>query len=243
MTKLVDIPLDTDFSACQYVQANGIFGSGPTMAKGVKDRIEILGGVARLYLNVADADTASGVRSEIILGTFPNGTGEYWSTVDFKYDWDYTGVIAIGSWYATPDPGDGLKYVPIGYRIRNGCLVIQVPDKPPVEGIGSQVIATIPITRGRWYSLCTHVNLQPTTTGFREIFLDAAPIVRQFGVITAYSDAVGPYFKMGPYDGSHEKKLDAATLYLRNATMWSGNDGYQAVMGKLPMAPRRMLQV
>ena len=245
MAKLRDIPFkdESDFSKCQYIQANGSFGSGPLMTTGVPDRIWIEEASCKMYLNINDVDTAGWKRSEIVLGTFPTGAGEYWSTCDFKYDWDTDKNVAIGSWYATPDSGDGLKYVPIGFRIRYSALVIEVPIDPPTEGIGSKAIASAPIVRNRWYSLCVHANLQPNNKGFREVFLDKAPIVREYGIPTAYVDVVGPYFKMGPYDGDHLLRFDEATLYVRNVTMWSGNDGYQNVMGGVPLSPPRLIDV
>lgn len=242
MAKLIDIPLSTDFSALPSLVSNGIFDTGLNLRNGIPDHVEIVGGAARLKLYRTDDAEQYNLRTELKFGAFPNGTGEYWSKLDFKYDWDYTGYVAIGSWYATPDAGDGTKYVPIGYRIRNHCLVIQVPVGLPAETLNFKTVATVPIVRNQWHVLCTHVNLQTDNTGFREIFLDGAPILREFNIPTTYFDAVGPYLKMGPYDGAREKLLDAVTFYLRNVTMWSGNDGYQAVMGSVPRTPRRLLQ-
>ncbi len=244
MTKLVDLPLSSTFAGCVYLSADGEFTTGARHPNGITDRIQIEDSCAKLCLNINDAETNAGLRTELQFGTFAAGTGEYWTTFEFKYDWDYLGGIVIGSWFASADGGDGIKYVPIGFRIRNKCLVIQVPDNLPTEGLGNKVIAAVPIEQNRWYKVTCHANLQSTAIGFREILLDGTPIVREFGVVTNYVDVVGPYFKLGPYDGFGELGFtEELTMWLRNITMWSGNDGYQTVMGSVPKARPNLLAI
>ena len=241
MTKFLDVPFrdNSSFPLCRYLGANGTFKSAPTLPTGIAGRIWIEDAVCNMYVNTqTDANTAGWKRTEIDFGEFPTPTGEMWCTFDFQYHWDFSDYIVLGSWSVMIDGQSGVTYVPLGFRMRDHHFIIQASLDYSI-GFSNRQIASIPVTRGRWYRVCAHANLQPNSTGFIEVFVDGMPIVRMWNTQSTYSTATAHYFKLGPYDGSHTMAFDEALLRIRNVTMWSGNDGYNAVMGGAPTIPQR----
>jgi len=244
MTQLFNFPLDVDFAGT-YLQANGIDGRGDNMLSGISDRLEIINGVARTSLYGADRQTNYGYRTEITFGTFPN-SGECWSSVDFMIDplWTANNVATIGSWYPTPDAGEELlvKHVNIGLRlVDRDTLFVNVPAAvlPAVSNIG-RTVAVTKLQQGRWYNITIRINLQTTAVGWREVYLDRVKIFGEYNVPTAYEDAKGPYFKMGPR--TLVQNYDMVRMWVRNARQWSGNENFSTAMGGVPVPPLRMLQ-
>lgn len=243
MSKLLDLAFQTsaDFAQCRSLGANGIFKTGTELPNGIPGRIWIENSICNMYLNTSDASTADWKRTEIDFGEFPTALGEYWTTFEFKREWSFSNYVVIGSWSVMINDVSGQTYVPIGFRIRDQNLVIQAPRDLNVIGFNNQNLAVVPVGVGTWHKVVAHVNLQPDNTGFREVFLDGAPIVRQWGIQTTYPTSTGHYFKIGPYDGDHLAAFEEATLRIRNVAVWTGNDGYQAVMGEVPIIPQRRI--
>jgi hypothetical protein len=244
MTQLFNFPLDVDFAGT-YLQANGMEGPGNTMLTGMSDRIEIVDGAARLTLYGTDAETNFGHRTEVSFPAFPN-SGECWSSLDFMIDplWTTNGVSGLGSWYPTPDAGEQLlvKHVNIGLRIVDQeTLFVAVPATtlPAVTSIG-RIVAARKVEKGKWYNVTIRANLQTNATGWREVYLDRMKIFGEYNVPTAYEDANGPYFKVGPRTLSQD--YDMVRMWVRNVKQWTGNESFPAVMGEVPVSPLRMLR-
>lgn len=244
MAKILDLSFNTssDFSNCRYIGANGTFETGPELPNGIAGRISIDDGACRMHLKTTDANTADWKRTEIDFGEFPSAIGEIWSTFEFKYDWSFDNYVVIGSWSVMINDVAGQTYVPIGFRIRNKCLVIQAPANLGELGFNNQDLAVESIAPGVWHRVCVHADMQAAAgAGFREVFLNNKPIVRQVSLQTTYSTATAHYFKLGPYDGLHTAAFSEATMFIRNVTMWTGNDGYLSVLGGAPQAPTRLV--
>ncbi|SDZ86149.1 heparin lyase I family protein [Nitrosospira multiformis] len=244
MTQLFNFPLDVDFAGT-YLQANGIEGPGNKMLSGISDRLEIINGAARTTLYGTDRQTNYGYRTEIQLGTFPS-SGECWSSVDFMIDpsWTTNNFSGLGSWYPTPDPGEELtvKHVNIGLRLVNrDTLFVNVPAAvlPAVSSTG-KTVAIAKIQQGRWHNVTIRVNLQTTAVGWREVYLDRVKIFGEYNVPTAYEDATGPSFKMGPR--TLVQDYDKVRMWVRNARQWTGNESFSTVMREAPVSPSRMLR-
>jgi hypothetical protein len=244
MTQLSNFPLDVDFSGT-YLQANGVAGRGDNMLTGISGRLEIINRVARTTLYGTDRQTNFGYRSEIRFGTFPN-SGECWSSVDFMIDplWTTNNIATIGSWYPTPDAGEELllKHVNIGLRlVDKDTLVVNVPAAvlPAISNTGKTVAVT-KLQQGRWYNITIRINLQTTAVGWREVYLNHVKIFGEYNVPTAYDDAAGPYFKMGPRTLSQD--YGVVRMWFRNARQWTGNESFSTVMGGVPVPPLRMLR-
>src|SRR5688500_18310782 len=129
MAKTLDLSFSStaSFPGCRYIGANGIFETGPELPDGIPGRIWIVDNACKIYLNTADANTADWKRSELYFGESPSAFGEHWSTCELKYDWTFDNYVVIGSWAVMISGVSGTTYVPIGFRIRNKCLVIQAP--------------------------------------------------------------------------------------------------------------------
>lgn len=66
-----------------------------------------------------------------------------------------------------------------------------------------------------------------------------APIFREYGVPTEYDNVLGPYLKIGLYDGYHWGDFGTKTAYFSDVKIWTGNDGYGTIMGGVPVSPLR----
>jgi hypothetical protein len=241
MTQIANFPLSTSFAGT-YLQANGVGASGNGTLAGLSGRIEIIDSAARLSLYGADAETNFGHRTEVTFGTFPN-SGEVWSSVDFMLDplWTTDNVATIGSWYPTPDAGEEsiIKHVNIGLRvIDKNTLFVAVPaiTLPAITSSG-KVVALRKVEQGVWHNVTVRVNLQTTATGWREVYLNRVKIFGEYNVPTAYVDAVGPYFKMGPR--TLEQDYDMVRMWVRNAKQWTGTESFTTTMGGVPVSPAR----
>ncbi|SEM74625.1 Polysaccharide lyase [Nitrosospira multiformis] len=246
MTQLFNFPLDTNLAGLLSLQANGTTVTGNASPAGIQERVQIVDGTARLSSYGSDAETNFGYRSEIAFGRFPN-SGEVWSSVDFMIDplWTTSTVASIGSWYPSPDGGEEsiIKHVNIGLRlVDKDTLFVNVPAAvlPAISATG-KTVAVKKIEQGRWYNITIRMNLQTTAVGWREVYLDRVKIFGEYNVPTAYDDANGPYFKMGPRTPlSHD--YDMVRMWVRNAKQWFGNESFSTIMGGVPVSSGRMLQ-
>lgn len=244
MPKIFDVPFTSaaSFEAVS-VSANGTHDFGRNHPNGMPGRLEIADACLQVTLYPTDAKTNLGLRSEVTIGTFPTNSGEYWSQFEFRLpeDWAYQDLVFVGSWYATPDAGDPTKHVPMGFRLTNGAFAVIVPQSFTSVSNNGETVVRAKVEPGRWYRVTCRTNLQQTATGFREIYLDRVPILKQSGIITTYDDAIGPYFKCGVYvDGT---SFDRLRIWFRNFAVWQGNDGFNAILGGVPEVPPRALQL
>lgn len=241
MAHLINIPLTRTLEGT-ILAALGKNLDGSTFPEGVPERLEIIDGALQATVYPHDTLTNNGRRAEVVIGTFPSNTGEFWSSFDFKLpmDWTFKEMVMLGSWYPTPDAEDPTKHVTMGFRIANTSILLIVPETLPGNTNTGRTVARAEISRGEWYTLTCRINLQTDSTGFREVYLNRVPILKESGIATTYFDVAGPYFKFGVYSGEYNYRY--LRIHFRNASMWSGNDGYQKVMGGPPRLPPRMIQ-
>lgn len=249
MTIIANHPLSTIFAApdIRYevkFQTMGQNWFNNDYPSGIAGHIELVNGAARCVVNETDPMTYSGWRSELVFTYDPNTpTGERWYTWKFMVpsDWNYDIGMAVMQIHLPHDPpAIAVSFVLL---LENGQLVARVPTDFLTPTSSSYRMARHPFKFGHWYSMCFHVNWQPNSTGFREMFVDGAPMFRQYGIPTLYNFPNGPYLKLGVYDFSHTPGWGTKTVYIRDVNIWSGNDGYQTVMGAVPLAPPRMVQL
>ncbi len=245
MSKIIDYPLSTNFAGVNTLQARGTIDSGNNLPTGITGALTIVAGVMSSTINQSDAVTALAIRSEI---TAPaDSMAERWYTWEFMLPTDFnptTDPISLMQIHDTPDGGDGAKSVPFSlYYEQSGYLAAYVPlQNLPSEGANFKFAGKSECVKGNWYRACLHVLWSTTATGFREFYLNGVPLFRHYNLATMYSDTVGPYFKLGCYDATHNARFGSCTAYYRNVAIWSGNDGYQAVMGGLPVLPPQKLE-
>ena len=233
----------TDFSLAQGVSGNGQVLAGATNQWGIPSVLTVEDGMMRAFLSDDHAITTVGHRTEMYL-TPDSATGENWYAWEFMLPsshWEgFTGAMTVGQMHDSPDGGDGARQPNFILQMYAGSICVVGPrGSLPTEGISFDRIPVAPLDLDRWYSICVRINWQTTSAGFREVLIDRVPVFRQWGVATAYADALGPYFKLGIYNtsgGDAGEKL----AYFRNLTRWTGNDGYQTIIGGPPKCPPKL---
>jgi hypothetical protein len=234
----------TDFSLIQGVSGNGQNVAGASYPHGIPGVLTIENGVMKAFLSDYHAITTSGHRSEIYLT--PDTLGENWYTWEFMlpsvYWSDFTGSMTIGQMHDTNDVEDAPRQPNFMLQVMDGVLYAVLPRVTlPTENTAYYRYPATNMVFDRWYSVCIRFNWQITTAGFREVFVDRVPVFRHWGTPTAYDDVIQPYFKLGMYNTSGGNSGDKVA-YFRNLTRWTGNDGYQAVMGGVPLTPPSLSQ-
>lgn len=246
MAKIGDWPFTTgsNFSTLRAIYSNGIYDTGAALSDGIPGRIWIEDDACHMYLDTSDAATLNWKRTECEFGFFPTAFGEYWTTFDFMYEWSFPNFVVIGEWAPMISGEYGVTYATLGFRVQDHCFLVQAQREYSQLSFNSRIVCKVPIRRGSWYRVCTHINLQSDGRGFLEILLNGETVAREWNRQTAHADVSDHYFKIGPYDGNHTELFKIAKMRLRNVTIWSGNDGYQAVMGGgVPLSPKRLLRV
>lgn len=245
MTLVASYPF-TDFSLVQGVSGDGQVLAGASYPQGIPGVLTIENGAMRAFLTDSHAITTIGHRTEMYL-TPDSATGENWYAWEFMLPAAYwqgysVGSLTIGQLHDTNDVGDAARQPNFMLQAHHGNLCVVWPRATlPTESISYDRFAVADIEYDRWHSVCVRINWQITATGFREVFVDRVPVYRQWSVPTAYDDVVGPWFKLGIYNTSGGLSGDKVA-YFRNLKRWTGNDGYQAVMGGVPVIAARMQQ-
>jgi len=243
MPKLVDYPLTRNFAGIATLQAAGQVVSGNAFPEGLGNALKIADGCMVATVAHDDPITALGRRSEITAPADPRE--ERWYAWEFMIPrQDVSHPFSVMQIHDTPDLEDAPRYPNFLVTLEGGQIVISVPSAvlPAQEAYGRR-IAIADLEFDRWYACCLHVKWAIDNTGFREFFLDRVPYLREFGVPTHYDDAVGPYLKLGLYNfyGSYPAGGFRHVGHFRQASVWSGNDGYDAVMGAPPLHQRQLL--
>lgn len=240
--KIVDYSLNGSFSGVYQLQANGVNTSGNDSPAGIPGRLDIVDGVMRATVLSTDAQTSLGHRSEIRAESNP--VGEYWYTWEMLIPdtWASDIAMSVMQIHDTPDGGDNPRFPNFLLTVDGDSFVALVPSATlPTEGVNGTRVAVNKLVKGRWYALCLHVSWQTTTGGFIELLIDREPLYKRFSTPTHYADASGPYLKLGVYDYYHIGSFAEKTAYFRNVSIWSGNDGYQQVLGGLPRSKKSLL--
>lgn len=241
---LIDsIPAITGFG----FQSNGIVGSSAKYPAGVPGRMEVQNGAMRVYL-VEGEYAADGVRSEMYFPLEP--AGERWHVWEFMLrsdEWINDHPIAVMQIHDSPNKSSP-EYLPrypnLAVFVRDGVLMPLVPAATlPTQSTASRRVTQRPFEFDVWHRMCFHVNWKTDSSGFRELYYDGQVVFREWRVPTAYDDPSGPYLKLGLYNFTGFAGFQHRTGYFRNIRQWSGNDGYQSVMGTTPRPPHRLLQL
>ena len=228
----------TDFSGVQGVSGNGQVLSGALYPAGIAGVLTIEDGNMKAFLTDAHAITTVGHRTEMYL-TPDSTTGEVWYAWEFMLPAAYwsgyaVGSLTIGQLHDTNDVGDGARQPNFMVQVYGKDLCIVWPRATlPTEDTAFDRFPVAPLQYDTWISICVRVNWQITSVGFREVFVNRVPVYRRWNVATAYDDVTGPYFKLGIYNTSGGLSGDKYA-YFRNLKRWSGNNGYQDVLGGVP---------
>lgn len=237
-----NFPFSTTFANAStiYLQANGIERTNAQNPSGLGDSLIILDGVLASTMNVTDVITYGSQRADI---SWQSDTrAEHWYTwnIMIPSSWgQYEKRIVVAQIHDRPDGGDGSQYPNFLLMVDNKEFTISVPSAIHPTPINAGVSnGGYPLSFDRWYECCLHANWQ-TSGGFREFFIDRNPIFREYSLPTEYDNVQGPYLKIGLYNNYGWTDFGTKTAYFSNVKVWTGNDGYQTVMGGVPIAPRR----
>lgn len=249
MPLALSYPLNT-FAGVPSLQANGTQTTGDDSPDGVAGRLEIVddplgqrGRVMRATLYETDAITAGYQRSEIAFS--PDTIGEWWHSWWMMLDETWTDLEApfiLQQIHDTPDGGDAGKAPNFLTTLLSGHLRVIVPEQAlPTEGQNLRRGGCIGAQARRWYHCCLHVIWATNGVGIRELFIDGVPVHRENSLATQYVDVVGPYLKLGVYDGlSATAGWTMRRAYYSDVRMWSGAATYQDGLARELALPTRV---
>lgn len=227
-----------NFASVPGVSGNGVSGAGSVYPTGIPNVLTLENGAMRAYHTDAHAST-SGPRTEIYFLSDSYGV-EVWYTWEFMlpslYWSGFDGKVTIGQLHDKPDVGDPPSRQPtFMLQFNRGNLQVVLPASGlPADTFTSLNLSRVKLEYGRYYLVCARFLWSTTTTGFREIYVDKYPIYREWNIPTNYTDVEGPYLKLGLYITNDGVLAGDKVIYIRNLKLYSGNDGYQTVMGGVP---------
>lgn len=240
-----------DSPSATYAPIQGISGIGMALAgasnpSGIPDVLTLENGMMRAYTSDDHPVTSGGHRTEIYLTADAVNT-QVWLTWDFMLPSSYwngfTGIITICQFHDTPDAGDPARQPAFMLQVNDRNLQVALPKATlPTELLASKQMPGVNISFDVWYSMCVRIKWAIDNTGFREVFVNKMPILREWNLATNYDDTVGAYFKLGMYFTNNFNPCGNKVLYARNLKKWTGNDGYQTVLGGIPLPRERINQ-
>lgn len=238
-----------NYASVPGVSGNGVSGSGSVNINGIPNVLTLENGVMRAYHADWHAST-SGTRTEIYFLADSFGT-EMWYVWEFMlpatYWSGFDGKTTIAQMHDSPDLSDPASRQPnFALQFNRGNLQTvwptSSPDTLPNDVFSSLNLPAIKLEYDRYYQVCFRVRWSQTTTGFREVYIDKVPKYRMWNIPTAYTDTAAPYFKCGLYITNDGNLAGDKVIYIRNLKIYSGNDGYQTVMGGVPIVGTRLVQ-
>lgn len=239
MPLLANFPLTASFLGVSNLEARGLNVSGNSYTLGISDAIQISNGAALITVKETDVETYGERRSEMSFKHQLDPTGERWYTWEFMVpsSWGSTEkgfcVMQIHEIFGDP------VAVQFTLHLENSQLVSRVPVDVSAPGTDSYRVGNHPFEFDVWYSMCLHANWQFNGSGFWEMFVNREPMFKRLNFSNCYDRAQGGYLKLGIYNFNAWSDWDQKQAYYRNVNVWSGNDGYTAVIGGTPTIPTR----
>lgn len=243
MTLLLDSPLASAITGFDAITANGeIYGGqdcidGLVSIPGYLDIVTAPDGqtAMRSRITGSDALTYGGIRSEV---DWTPDTGERWYVFDvylphFVDDGVQFSFMQI---HDSPDGGESpVKFPNFEFTVQDGNIVCLVPLSTPSEATSSsREIARFPGTFGRFVKCTLHVNWATDSTGWLEVYYDGYKVAQEWSRASGYSDAVGPYIKLGLYDLFHVGFSGEREAYYRNVQIYDSGHSVTNVLGRRP---------
>lgn len=230
----------SDLASFLQVQAIGINAYGNEAPQGIPGRIELANNVLQATLYDTDEEVNLGQRSEVRLDADSNA--EYWYKFEMRLGagWVFDEPMLVFQMHDTPFDGVNDRTPNLMLVAEDGQLICITPTTMPAETNQATRAARIPVVPGEWFEVMVHARWKPDTTGFREVFIDRRPLLKQFSVATQYTgDTDGPYLKLGIYNYFHKLAYLPKNTEYRNLTRWTNKEGYSRVLGSPPLPVRR----
>lgn len=236
MSLLYSYPLTSTFSGVDSLQANGISGTGNALSDGIGDSLYISGGCMVSHLRESDAQVGLGNRCEITAPPDSLGDERWYSWEWLASGWATGRDFSIMQIHDTPDNGDNPRSPNFLMLYDGANLKAHTPQAAlPLESINYNMIGAMPMAQDVWHSACLHIKFDNAGVGFLDVVMDGYMVARRINIGTAYTDVVGPYFKLGVYDYSHNGGFGERTGFFRNVKIWSGQEKWTNVIGSAPM--------
>lgn len=256
MALILDCPLTSIIPARTVGQFDGVSQiHAANRASNVAPGGEVVGVAGRLQIdrapdgspallsriNPSDPEpfgVGSGVRSEL---SFPDrANGEIWYVWETFFPDGFVGTDQL-TWmqvHDTPDDGESpVKYPNFEYFVQGGMVFCTVPYNCPVETTANgrpPRQQRVPVVTGRWVTAALHTNWATDSSGFLECFYDGQLVAREWGRACGWTDAVGPYLKIGLYDFTHGGISTEYSAWYRNVRIYSTGHSAQSVIGAEP---------
>lgn len=183
----------------------------------------------------------SGIRAEL---SFPDrANGEIWYAWDVWHEAGFSSaeVITFMQVHDTPDGGESpVKYPNFEFQTQGGyvhaTVTLNAPSEATANGRYPQQ-RRVPLVTGRWVRCALHTNWGTDSSGFLECWYDGQLVAREWSRACGYTDAVGPYLKLGLYDFTHGGISQPLTAWFRNCKVYSSGHGPFEVLGVAPTQP------
>ena len=185
-----------------------------------------------------DPLTYGGLRSEIDYAPEANAERWYVWEVYFPNGYSPLDTLTFMQIHDSPDGGESpVKYPNFEFQTYGGMVHCVVPLDCPNETTSSGRYPQqrrLPIVTGRWVTCALHANWATDTSGFLEVYYDGQLLCREWSRACGYSDAVGPYWKLGLYEFNHVGLSAEATAWYRNARLYGSGHSAGSVLGVDP---------
>ena len=243
MALIFDAPLISVFAEFDAAQANGQSVDPRGLSAPIPGYIEISaapdGSPAFLSrVTPQDAETYGGIRSEIDYA--PEANAERWYVWEMFMPADFAGTntLTFMQVHDSPDGGESpVKYPNFEFQTQGGYVFCTVPLDCPSEATANGRYAAqqrAPLIKGGWVTCCVHSNWATDTSGFLEVYYNGKLLAKEWNRACGYTDAVGPYWKLGLYDFTHGGLATSYQAWYRNAKLYSGGQSRQTVIGASP---------
>lgn len=230
----------TDFDG---VQANGIFIDPRGLSAPIPGWVEINSapdGTQAMMSCITPSDTLTygGIRSEI--DYVPEANGERWYVWDMFIPAGFAGTetITFMQIHDSPDGGESpVKYPNFEFQTHGGKVFCAVPVNCPSETTSNgrpPAQKMILLVTGRWVTCALHANWGTDSTGFMEAFYDGKLLSKEWSRACGFTDAVGPYWKLGLYDFTHGGITSTYRAWYRNARLYSTGHSALDMLGTIP---------
>lgn len=232
--------LSSVFSDFDAAQANGLTVDPRGLTSPIPGNIEIAAAPDgypgfRSTIRPTDAVTFGGIRSEI--DYVPEANAERWYVWQTFFPTGFSPAerITFMQVHDSPDAGENpVKFPNFEFMTQAGTVFCQVPFNAPSEATSNGRSPTgyvVPAVTGRWVTCCLHTNWATDATGFLEVWYDGKLVAREWGRACGYTDAVGPYWKLGLYDFDHGGIASTYQAWYRNASLYDTGHCFAEVTG------------
>lgn len=243
MALLFSAPLTSTVTEFDAAQANGVINDPRGLSAPIPGYLEINAapdGSSALMSRItpADAETYGGIRSEI--DDAPQANAERWYVWEtfFPSDFQTTDLLTFMQIHDSPDGGESpVKYPNFEFQTQSGMVFCTVPINCPDETSSNGRFPRqqrAPLITGRWVQCALHTNWGTDTSGFLEVYYDGKLLAKEWSRACGYSDAVGPYWKLGLYEFAHAGLTSEARAWYRNAKLYSTGHTAFGVLGVNP---------